>query len=92
MALIGIDLGTTFCAVASLDDRGKPLTVPNRDGACSSRSATRTALPENDRHPPRKPAATSNNMGKVFMLLPESFRETSDSSHGSPISDLLVSD
>lgn len=32
MAVIGIDLGTTFSAVASLDDRGKPTTLPNRDG------------------------------------------------------------
>jgi molecular chaperone DnaK len=39
MALIGIDLGTTFCAVASLDDRGKPLTVPNRDGEVLTPSA-----------------------------------------------------
>jgi molecular chaperone DnaK len=39
MALIGIDLGTTFCAVASLDDRGKPFTVPNRDGEVLTPSA-----------------------------------------------------
>ncbi|MFO0823074.1 MAG: hypothetical protein U0792_08130 [Gemmataceae bacterium] len=32
MSTIGIDLGTTFCAVAVLDDRGRPSTVPNRDG------------------------------------------------------------
>jgi molecular chaperone DnaK len=32
MSLIGIDLGTTFCAVAALDDRGRPYSVPNRDG------------------------------------------------------------
>ncbi len=37
--LIGIDLGTTFCAVASLDDRGKPVTVPNRDGEVLTPSA-----------------------------------------------------
>lgn len=39
MALIGIDLGTTFCAVATLDDRGRPVTVPNRDGDVLTPSA-----------------------------------------------------
>ncbi len=39
MSLIGIDLGTTFCAVASLDDRGRPFTVPNRDGEVLTPSA-----------------------------------------------------
>src|SRR5688500_7538133 len=37
--LIGIDLGTTYCAVATLDDRGRPLTVPNRDGDVLTPSA-----------------------------------------------------
>lgn len=39
MSLIGIDLGTTFCAVASLDDRGRPVSVPNRDGDILTPSA-----------------------------------------------------
>src|SRR5204863_9942401 len=39
MSLIGIDLGTTFCAVATLDDRGRPVTVPNRDGDMLTPSA-----------------------------------------------------
>jgi molecular chaperone DnaK len=39
MAIVGIDLGTTFCAVAHLDDRGKPTTVPNRDGDILTPSA-----------------------------------------------------
>lgn len=30
--LVGIDLGTTFCAIATLDDRGQAVTLPNRDG------------------------------------------------------------
>ena len=30
--LVGIDLGTTFSAIATLDDRGQPVTLPNRDG------------------------------------------------------------
>lgn len=39
MATIGIDLGTTFCAVAHLDDRGRPVTLPNRDGEILTPSA-----------------------------------------------------
>jgi molecular chaperone DnaK len=39
MSLIGIDLGTTFCAVATLDDRGRPTTLPNRDGEVLTPSA-----------------------------------------------------
>jgi molecular chaperone DnaK len=39
MALIGIDLGTTFCAVATLDERERPITVPNRDGDVLTPSA-----------------------------------------------------
>jgi molecular chaperone DnaK len=30
--LVGIDLGTTFCAIATLDDRGQAVTLPNREG------------------------------------------------------------
>ncbi len=39
MSLIGIDLGTTFCAVATLDDRGRPKTLPNSDGEMLTPSA-----------------------------------------------------
>jgi molecular chaperone DnaK len=39
MSLIGIDLGTTFCALATLDERGRPVTVPNRDGDVLTPSA-----------------------------------------------------
>jgi molecular chaperone DnaK len=39
MATLGIDLGTTFCAVGHLDDRGRPTTVPNRDGDILTPSA-----------------------------------------------------
>src|SRR3954469_8320848 len=39
MAVIGIDLGTTFSALAALDDRGRPVTVPNRDGELLTPSA-----------------------------------------------------
>jgi molecular chaperone DnaK len=30
--LVGIDLGTTFSAIATLDDHGQAVTLPNRDG------------------------------------------------------------
>src|ERR1700678_1679622 len=30
--IVGIDLGTTFSAIATLDDRGQAVTLPNRDG------------------------------------------------------------
>src|SRR3954469_16079958 len=39
MAVIGIDLGTTFSAIAALDERGRPGTVPNRDGDMLTPSA-----------------------------------------------------
>ena len=39
MAIIGIDLGTTYCAVAHLDDRGRPVTLPNGDGEILTPSA-----------------------------------------------------
>jgi molecular chaperone DnaK len=39
MSVVGIDLGTTFSALAALDDRGRPVTVPNRDGELLTPSA-----------------------------------------------------
>jgi molecular chaperone DnaK len=37
--LVGIDLGTTFSAIATLDDHGQPVTIPNRDGDMLTPSA-----------------------------------------------------
>jgi molecular chaperone DnaK len=37
--LVGIDLGTTFSAIATLDDHGQPATLPNRDGEMLTPSA-----------------------------------------------------
>ncbi len=37
--LVGIDLCTTFSAIASLDDHGQPMTLPNRDGEMLTPSA-----------------------------------------------------
>jgi molecular chaperone DnaK len=39
MAIVGIDLGTTYSAIATLDDRGQPVTLPNRDGEMLTPSA-----------------------------------------------------
>jgi molecular chaperone DnaK len=39
MAIVGIDLGTTYSALAALDERGRPVTVPNRDGEMLTPSA-----------------------------------------------------
>jgi molecular chaperone DnaK len=37
--LVGIDLGTTYSAVATLDERGQAVTLPNRDGEMLTPSA-----------------------------------------------------
>jgi molecular chaperone DnaK len=37
--LVGIDLGTTFSAIATLDDHGQAITLPNRDGEMLTPSA-----------------------------------------------------
>src|SRR5579863_9571113 len=37
--LVGIDLGTTFCAIATLDERGQAVTLPNIEGDMLTPSA-----------------------------------------------------
>jgi molecular chaperone DnaK len=37
--LVGIDLGTTFCAIATLDERGHAVTLPNVEGEMLTPSA-----------------------------------------------------
>src|SRR5262245_58934348 len=37
--LVGIDLGTTFCAIATLDDHGHAITLPNLEGEMLTPSA-----------------------------------------------------
>jgi molecular chaperone DnaK len=37
--LVGIDLGTTFSAIATIDDHGQATTLPNRDGEMLTPSA-----------------------------------------------------
>lgn len=64
MAIVGIDLGTTFSTIAYLDEHGKPITLPNSDGELTTpsvvlfdpggeivvgREARRVALSEPDR-------------------------------------------
>lgn len=36
---VGIDLGTTYSCIASLNEHGEPVTLPNRDGELSTPSA-----------------------------------------------------
>src|SRR6516225_8961764 len=42
-SVVGIDLGTTYSAIATLDDRGRPVTLPNRDGDMLTPSAVLVA-------------------------------------------------
>src|SRR5579885_1764261 len=37
--IVGIDLGTTFSAISTLDEHGLPMTLPNRDGEMLTPSA-----------------------------------------------------
>src|SRR5438105_13366720 len=37
--LVGIDLGTTFCAIATLDEHGQAVTLPNVEGEMLTPSA-----------------------------------------------------
>src|SRR5947207_5514920 len=37
--LVGIDLGTTFSAISTLDERGQAITLPNREGEMLTPSA-----------------------------------------------------
>src|SRR5437868_7164724 len=41
--VVGIDLGTTYSAIATLDDRGQPVTLPTRDGEMLTPSAVMIA-------------------------------------------------
>src|SRR5713226_7956341 len=37
--VVGIDLGTSFSAISTLDDHGQPVTLPNREGEMLTPSA-----------------------------------------------------
>ncbi|MBY0522162.1 MAG: Hsp70 family protein [Gemmataceae bacterium] len=73
MAVVGIDLGTTFSAIATLDDRGQPVTLPNRDGEMLTPSAVlldeggavvgQAALDVSLEHPDRVATLIKRRMG-----------------------------
>jgi molecular chaperone DnaK len=44
--IVGIDLGTTFSAIATLDDTGRPIIVENADGANITASAVEFTGPD----------------------------------------------
>lgn len=81
MAFIGIDLGTTFCAVAYLNPQGVPTTLPNAEGELTTpsvvlfeksgevvvgREARRAALVE----PGRVADCVKRSMGEPFYPKP----------------------
>lgn len=72
--LVGIDLGTTFSAIATIDDRGQPVTLPNRDGDMLTPSAVlllddgtavvgQAALDEGQQQPDRVATLIKRRMG-----------------------------
>jgi molecular chaperone DnaK len=83
MAVLGIDLGTTFSAVAYLDPNGTPITLPNAEGELTTpsvvlfeangdvvvgREAKRAALSE----PARVAECVKRHMGERFFPRPVS--------------------
>jgi molecular chaperone DnaK len=83
--IIGIDLGTTFSVVAALDDRGRPVTIPNAHGELTTPSvvlfeedrlvvgkeAARRALAE----PGRVAECAKRDMGSPFYHRPVAGRQ-----------------
>ncbi len=73
MAIVGIDLGTTFSTVAVVDDRGRASAVPNRDGDILTPSAIylhdgqavvgQAALDLQGEHPDRVATLVKRRMG-----------------------------
>lgn len=71
--VVGIDLGTTFSAIATLDERGQPVTLPNRDGEMLTPSAVfldgetavvgQAALDVGLEHPDKVAALIKRRMG-----------------------------
>jgi molecular chaperone DnaK len=71
--LVGIDLGTTFSAIATLDAHGQPVTLPNRDGEMLTPSAVlledggavvgQAALDVSLEHPDRVATLIKRRMG-----------------------------
>ncbi len=83
--IVGIDLGTTYSVVASLDPSGRPVTIPNRDGDASTPSvvlfeddglivgkeAQRLALLQ----PDRVAECTKRDMGSLYYHRPVAGRQ-----------------
>ncbi len=86
MAVVGIDLGTTYSAIATLDDRGQPITLPNRDGEMLTPSAVlldeeggavvgQAALDVALEHPDRVATLIKRRMGYASFGRPVAGRE-----------------
>jgi len=85
MAVVGIDLGTTYSAIATLDDRGQPVTLPNRDGEMLTPSAVlldeggavvgQAALDVALEHPDRVATLIKRRMGYAVYGRPVGGRE-----------------
>src|SRR3954470_24679537 len=84
--VVGIDLGTTYCAVAALDDRGQPVTLPNRDGDMLTPSAVlllddgsavvgQAALDVAQEQPDRVATLVKRRMGETTFGRPVAGRE-----------------
>ena len=83
--IIGIDLGTTYSVVAALDDRGRPVSIPNAQGELTTPSvvlfeedglvvggeAARRALAE----PERVAECAKRDMGSPFYHRPVAGRQ-----------------
>ena len=84
--LVGIDLGTTFSAIATLDDHGQPVTIPNRDNEMLTPSAVlllddgsavvgQAALDVALEHPERVAALIKRRMGEASFGEPVAGRD-----------------
>jgi molecular chaperone DnaK len=84
--LVGIDLGTTFSAIAGLDDNGKPYTIPNRENDMLTPSAVfllddgtavvgQAALDSALEQPDRVATLIKRRMGKESYGLPVAGRD-----------------
>src|SRR5437588_5445339 len=84
--LVGIDLGTTFSAIATLDDHGQPVTLPNLDGEMLTPSAVlllddnmavvgQPALDVALEQPDRVATLIKRNMGQPSYARPVAGRE-----------------
>ena len=100
--LVGIDLGTTFSAIATLDDYGHPVTLPNRDGEMLTHSAVlledgnavvgQAALDVALEQPERVATLVKRRMGHASYGRPVAGREFRPETLSAPILRKLVQD